>query len=182
MADYVIRSPGSAREPLTPLTFGWSGGMLALRGDRGEGGGAPQPLRILRRDAGGALVVLWGEQVVSGILSRDSGRDRTLLLNVHGDFYELTVREAMLDAMEQGIAKAAPNGGRIELTSPIPGLVKNVLVQPGDRVSAGQNLIVLEAMKMENEIAAVHDGTVESIGVKPGQAVAAGALLVVLKT
>ena len=99
-----------------------------------------------------------------------------------GDVFELTVREAMLDAMEQGMAKSAPNGSHIELASPIPGLLKNVLVKAGDRVSAGQNLIVLEAMKMENEIAAIHDGTVESIEVKPGQAVAAGALLVVLKT
>jgi acetyl/propionyl-CoA carboxylase alpha subunit len=172
MANFVIRSPGSAREP---LQFDWAGGVLSVNA-------VAQPLRILRRDAAGGIVALWGEQVVSGVLTRDIDRGHKLLLNIGGGIFELTVRAAMLDAMEQGIAKTAANGGHLELTSPIPGLVKNVLVKPGEKVTAGQNLIVLEAMKMENEIAAVHDGTVESIEVKPGQAVAAGALLAVLKT
>lgn len=160
MADYVVRSVGSVR---VPLTF------------------SAEAVRVLRRDANGMVVVLWGERVVSGVLTRHSNGADSVLINLNGDVLELTVREAMLDAMAQGLAAAGPAGGHLELRSPIPGLVKNVLVKPGETVRSGQNLIVLEAMKMENEIAAIHDGTVETIDVKPGQAVAAGALLAVLK-
>lgn len=74
-------------------------------------------------------------------------------------------------------AKAA--GGR--LAAPMPGLVVRVLVEPGQMVSAGQGLVVLEAMKMENELKASIAGTVTQIAVNPGQAVEKGALLVTLE-
>ncbi len=53
----------------------------------------------------------------------------------------------------------------------MPGRVVALLVQEGDTVTAGQGVVVLEAMKMENEIRAEHDGTVRQIFVQPGQAV-----------
>lgn len=66
-------------------------------------------------------------------------------------------------------AKAAPGGTSV--TSPMPGSVLGVKVNVGDKVSAGQTMFVLEAMKMENEIVAPVDGTVASINVKTGDAV-----------
>lgn len=56
----------------------------------------------------------------------------------------------------------------------MPGRVVAVLVEEGGTVTAGQGVIVLEAMKMENEIRAEHDGTVVKIFVQPGQAVDMG--------
>lgn len=167
--EFVIRSGTPGMEP---LRYTWDAGSLSLKSEGAE------PLRILRRDANGTLVALWGQRVITGIVTRtESG----LLLNSGGEVYELAVREAMLDEMEQGLSAAGPGGGHFNVKSPIPGLVKNVLVKPGDEIEAGQTLVVLEAMKMENEIVAPHRGVVESIEAKPGQAVAAGALLVVLK-
>ena len=66
-------------------------------------------------------------------------------------------------------AKAAPGGTPV--TSPMPGAVLGVKVNVGDKVSAGQTMFVLEAMKMENEIVAPVDGTVASINVKMGDTV-----------
>jgi len=64
------------------------------------------------------------------------------------------------------------------LTAIIPGLILDVLVRPGDQVACGQGLLILEAMKMQNHIAA-HDGaTVKALHVAPGDTVAKGQLLV----
>jgi biotin carboxyl carrier protein len=172
--EFVIRSQKPGVEA---LRYKWNAGKLSVGGATAEGA---EVVRVLRREPNGTLVVLWGQRVISGIVTRNGGGDH-LVLNVDGEVYEVAVREAMLDEMEQGLAATGPGGGHFELKSPIPGLVKNVLVKAGDAVTAGQTLVVLEAMKMENEITALHAGTVESIEAKPGQAVAAGALLVVLK-
>jgi biotin carboxyl carrier protein len=64
------------------------------------------------------------------------------------------------------------------LSSPMPGLVLSVSVEVGAFVSAGSPLLVLEAMKMENEIKASADCTIASIGVKPGDAVQKGQILI----
>ncbi|MBO6576442.1 MAG: acetyl-CoA carboxylase biotin carboxyl carrier protein subunit [Rhodothermales bacterium] len=65
-----------------------------------------------------------------------------------------------------------------EVRAPMPGLVLKVLVEPGTEVSAGDGLVVLEAMKMENELRAASAGTVESVSVVPGDAVGKDALLI----
>ena len=72
-------------------------------------------------------------------------------------------------AAPKAAAKAAPGGTPV--TSPMPGSVLGVKVNVGDKVSAGQTMFVLEAMKMENEIVAPVDGTVASINVKTGDTV-----------
>lgn len=64
------------------------------------------------------------------------------------------------------------------LTAPLPGQVAAVLVQPGDRVSAGQRLVLIEAMKMQNPILAERDGTVLRVFVNPGDTVQVAARLV----
>jgi pyruvate carboxylase subunit B len=64
------------------------------------------------------------------------------------------------------------------LKAPMPGLVARVQVQPGDRVEAGAPLVVLEAMKMENELKAAAPGVVKAVRVTPGEAVEKGQVLV----
>jgi biotin carboxyl carrier protein len=64
------------------------------------------------------------------------------------------------------------------VTSPMPGKVVKVLVKEGDQVDLGAPLVVVEAMKMENELSAPRAGTVKAVHVKPGDAVEGGALLV----
>jgi biotin carboxyl carrier protein len=76
-------------------------------------------------------------------------------------------------------AGEAPQGP-VVVRSPMPGIVRAVLVEPGDAVAAHQPLVILEAMKMENELRAEHAGVVRQIHVAPGTAVDGDQELVVL--
>lgn len=76
-------------------------------------------------------------------------------------------------------APAAPAGGET-VSSPMPGTILDVKVKPGDTVSEGQVLMILEAMKMENEIMAGVDGKIVSLNVQKGSTVETGALLCVI--
>ena len=70
--------------------------------------------------------------------------------------------------------------GRQQIVAPMPGKVVRVLVHQGDRVEAGQGLLVVEAMKMQNEIRSPKSGAVERLLVVEGQAVNAGETLVIV--
>jgi biotin carboxyl carrier protein len=67
--------------------------------------------------------------------------------------------------------------GRQQILAPMPGKIIRVLVQAGEKVQAGQGLLVVEAMKMQNEIRSPKSGTVERLLVKEGQPVNAGEVL-----
>jgi biotin carboxyl carrier protein len=90
----------------------------------------------------------------------------------------------VLDERRRLRHKAAGQGGaqgRQVVRAPMPGRVVRVLVEEGQAVEARQGLVVVEAMKMENELRATHAGTVASVKVAPGAAVEAGAELVVVE-
>ena len=76
-------------------------------------------------------------------------------------------------------AAAAPAGGET-VTSPMPGTILSVNVQNGATVKKGDVLLILEAMKMENEIMAPVDGTIASVNVQQGASVETGAVLCVI--
>ena len=88
----------------------------------------------------------------------------------------IAARPAGGSAAAHGAAAAAPSGSSKgeNLPAPMPGLIKEIRVQPGQAVKAGQVLIILEAMKMENEIVAPANGTVTEVSVSKGQTVGAG--------
>lgn len=73
----------------------------------------------------------------------------------------------------------SPTGGE-PVDSPMPGNILVVSVKPGEQVKAGQLLVVLEAMKMENEILAPHDGVIKDVLVNKGAVVATGDVLVTI--
>ena len=70
------------------------------------------------------------------------------------------------------------DGARSEATAPMPGTILSVEVKPGDQVTRGQTVVVLEAMKMKNSIKSSHDGVVAEVRVQPGQSVGHGETLV----
>jgi len=76
---------------------------------------------------------------------------------------------------------AAPAAGTQQVLAPMPGKVVKVLVKPGDEVKARQGLVVVEAMKMENELRSPKDGRVAEVLVSEGASVEAGRLLVVVE-
>ena len=104
-------------------------------------------------------------------------------VNVNGTAYEVEIEE-MTGAPAAAPVAAAPaapvpaaSGVGESITSPMPGNILSVNVAAGDTVKKGQVLMVLEAMKMENEIMAPQDGKVTSVAVAKGAAVESGALL-----
>ncbi len=97
------------------------------------------------------------------------GEQQVLL---HGSLYSALVedeREKRLRAAG-GVAAGGPSG-EFNLKAPMPGLVVAVPVEEGQAVQKGDNLIILESMKMQNELRSPRDGTVHRIKVKPGDSV-----------
>jgi biotin carboxyl carrier protein len=86
----------------------------------------------------------------------------------------------LADASRGGRDEIARKGGPVEIDATMPGKIVRVLVAAGDEVVLGQGLVVVEAMKMENEIAAPRAGRVIELSVAPGQTVEAGAKLILL--
>ena len=116
------------------------------------------------------------------------------LVNVNGTEYEAAV-EVLAEGEARKTAPAAPAAapapapapaaapapaGGETVASPMPGTILSVAVKAGDAVKKGDLLVVLEAMKMENEILAPCDGTVASVAVSQGATVESGATLVVI--
>lgn len=81
----------------------------------------------------------------------------------------------------QGPAEDLAGTGPQRLTAPMPGKVVRLFVKPGDVVHARQPLVVVEAMKMENELRAGRQGTVTEVHAREGLSVDAGALLIVIQ-
>lgn len=120
---------------------------------------------------------------------------KSYTITVNGKVYEVTVEENT-GALKAPAAPAAPapkapapaapapaaagKAGSVQVTAPMPGKILGVKAAVGQAVKRGEVLIVLEAMKMENEIVAPEDGTVASINVTTGSSVEAGEIIATL--
>ena len=102
-------------------------------------------------------------------------------VNVNGTVYEVELEDitGAAPAAPAAAPVSAPAGGE-KITSPMPGNILSVNVAAGDTVQKGQVLMILEAMKMENEIMCPCDGKVVSVSVTKGAAVESGTLLCVI--
>ena len=111
-------------------------------------------------------------------------------VNVNGTVYEVEVEEMTgapaVSAAPQAAAPAptapapVPTGDGLKILAPMPGNILDVRVAAGDAVKSGQVLMILEAMKMENEIMCPKDGKVVSVHVKKGDTVEPDTLLCVI--
>lgn len=104
-------------------------------------------------------------------------------IEIDGQVYQVKVRELpddaeMTEVTPQIQPKSTRDGERI--TAPMSGTILRVLVQTGQTVKAGDHLVILEAMKMENEIVAPRDGVVKSVLVKANDAVDSDQDLVIM--
>lgn len=82
---------------------------------------------------------------------------------------------------EPVIAKPTVSSGADAVKSPLPGVVNDILVKVGDTVSVGQTVLILEAMKMENNINAIKSGKVTAIKVNKGDSVLEGTELIIIE-
>jgi pyruvate carboxylase subunit B len=101
------------------------------------------------------------------------------VVEVAGERYSIRVEEQTRYIIRtRGGAAGGASGQTVK--APLPGKITHVAVQAGDAVTGGQSLVVIEAMKMENELKATAAGTVREVRVVAGQAVNAGDVLVVI--
>ncbi len=104
------------------------------------------------------------------------GDENRVLVTLAGYFHEITLEDERERAAHAAERAASKGGGLV--TSVMPGIVVELLVKVGARVEKGTPLLILSAMKMQNEISAPQDGIVTALHVAAGEAVGAGAKLV----
>lgn len=136
----------------------------------------------------GGFTVSIGESVVrvrvavapdgSLVVEREDGRRFVAAVTRDGSTHWVTIagRTSLVEEVDVHAGESAAGG----LEAPMPGKVLSVAVEVGETVTAGQTLLIVEAMKMEHAIKAPHDGVVEAIAASEGEMVGPGAPLVTL--
>jgi glutaconyl-CoA/methylmalonyl-CoA decarboxylase subunit gamma len=120
----------------------------------------------------------------------DDPRQRRLRVRVDGEVFTVEAEavaagsregEILQSAVPESAAPAAPSSPAAEgvgavdsIKAPLPGMIKSIAVRPGQQVAAGDELLIIEAMKMDNIIRAMHEGTVGALYVVEGRQVAHG--------
>jgi biotin carboxyl carrier protein len=107
-----------------------------------------------------------------------SQSDSNLRVTVAGREFNIAIRNCR--KWNRDRAAGAQAEGRQQVTAPMPGKIVLVLVKTGDAVDAGQGIVVVEAMKMQNEIRSPKSGTVERLLVVTGQTVNAGEVVAIV--
>ena len=108
-------------------------------------------------------------------------KDGKFSVFIYGREFEVQAEDERLAKLREVAGLEMSGDSRKEIISPMPGLIVQVLKQEGDRVAKGEGIVIMEAMKMENELKAESDGVIGEIFVKPGQSVEKGVCLIRFK-
>jgi biotin carboxyl carrier protein len=163
-----------------------AGGLRVVVGERE---------RLLEvREAAGLLSWLDGNRVVSAQVQNVDGaaaagtsgagapgREVRLMVTTGGQVLPAEVSDAAVEGVAARAAQGRVSTGPISLRAPMPGRVVKLLARAGDQLKAGQGVLVVEAMKMENEIKVPRDGRLREMRAVEGAAVDAGEELAVLE-
>ena len=124
-------------------------------------------------------VLAVGNEIHRIVVQRGEGRGRFVLW-IDGHLYDVEALDERTRAIRDLSGVSGRAAGPAPLIAPMPGLIVRVSVQQGDAVHPGTPMVVMEAMKMENELRAQSAGTVSAVRVQPGATVEKGAVLVEL--
>ena len=163
---YVVTVNGE-RMDLTTGDAGITVGETTVRAQLADVAGTP------------VKVLTIGTSVHRIVMQRGSRRGQYDLW-IDGHRYEVEALDERTRAIRDLSNEGARAAGPAPLLAPMPGMIVRVNVQVGDAVQPGAPVVVMEAMKMENELRAQTSGTVSAIRVQPGAAVEKGAVLVEL--
>ena len=119
------------------------------------------------------------EAYIRPLPNEDTGAARAFEVSFGPTIYEVTLQDERAQALAS-LTGGAHGAGDATIRAPMPGLVGQVLVEEGATVERGQALIVLEAMKMENDLTTPRAGVVKSVRVSKGQTVNQGEALIVV--
>ncbi|HLM55323.1 MAG TPA: biotin/lipoyl-containing protein [Pyrinomonadaceae bacterium] len=155
-----------------PVEFTREGGHVFA-----EVGGRRYELEA-RSSGAGEYLLLHGGRVYECRVGASQSRG-SLNVSVGGRDYAVGVTDPK--HLRGGAAAAGADSGRAQVTAPMPGKVVRVLVEQGQQVEAGQGLVVVEAMKMQNELKSPKAGAVAELRAAAGSTVNAGDVLVVVE-
>ena len=147
------------------------GGMARVDGDE------PVSAQIEQVPGTPVRLVTVGGALHRATARRDGARGR-YILRIDGRRYNVDALDERTRAIRDMADAARPDTGPVPLVAPMPGLIVRVNAAVGDVVQAGQPLIAIEAMKMENELRAPAAGTVKAVHATPGAPVEKGAILI----
>ena len=140
-------------------------------------GGPAQTARVDAVDGTPVRLVKINDAVHRVTARRDGARGR-YVLRIDGRRFDVEALDERTRTIRDLSAAALGPSGPQPLIAPMPGMIVRVSVAPGDQVEAGQGIVAMEAMKMENELRAPAAGIVKTVHATPGTAVEKGALLV----
>lgn len=103
---------------------------------------------------------------------------KTFTIKVNGSKYEIAVKDRMDELLKEMGMEGMAEQKITDIKAPMPGLVLDILIEPGQTVTKGEAVLILEAMKMENSIKSPTDGVIKSIGINKGNAVEKNEILV----
>lgn len=115
-------------------------------------------------------IIYKNKSIVADIVTVDSSQ-KTVEILIHNRLYTVVIQDHYDLLLNQLGMAVDSNKKDDEIKAPMPGRILDILVSIGDDVSQGENVIVLEAMKMENIIKSPRQGTIKSIGIQKGQSV-----------
>lgn len=140
--------------------------------------GEPVDVDIVRSGLPELYSVLFGGKSYEMLVTSDRFN---YTVSIRSHQFQVQVQDERSRRLNQARKLPTLPEGELAITAPIPGLVIKTLVNPGDAIEEGQPLVILEAMKMENEIRSMRSGVVKAILVSPGQRVEQNAVLIVLE-
>ena len=153
---------------------------VSLTAGTAEVEGVSAPVQIDDNDDAPVRVVRVGDAIHRVIVRRGDRRGKFTIW-VDGFRHEVDALDERTRTIQDFAAAAAGPRGPAPIIAPMPGLIVRVNVAPGDRVAAGTGVVVMEAMKMENELRAAAAGVVKAVHAQPGTAVEKGTVLVELE-
>jgi len=136
-----------------------------------------KPSDLIEIDQHNFHLLFENESIQAKLISVDID-NHTLSLEIEGAHYQVSAVTGIDELIhELGFDQVKTTDAK-EIKAPMPGLVLEILVKKGQSVEAGENLIILEAMKMENALQAPNDGKIKSIEVKNGNSVEKNQVLI----
>lgn len=134
---------------------------------------------VILEENGQAMKILHNNKRFDVLVKSSDPDQKQFIVNVEGYDFSVNIQEP-IDKLIQSMGFLKPSSHSVkELKAPMPGLVLDILVKVGDEVTEGQNIMSLEAMKMENILKSPGNGVIEEINVVKGAAVDKNQTLIV---
>jgi len=138
--------------------------------------GEPYNVSLNSLGGGDLVSMIFNNRSIEAVVN-SAERDRWEIL-LNGENYDVRVQDERAYRLARARGELEGDSGLVPTKSPMPGVIVNVLVEVGQAVSKGDTLVILESMKMENELKATLDGIVQEVMVAAGATVEKGAVLV----